>query len=153
MKIRKLRIAVSVFFGLLAVALCVLWVRSYWWIDDFTMHIGKSLPNVSIGAVLGKMCIALAPPEFSAGYYCTPIDDELREYFPGHTTLGFRCFTSTRGHGAIYFPIWLPAAMTASMAWWLMQSPLRLPQFSLRTLLIVATLVAIVLGLDVWLAS
>ena len=26
---RKLRIAVSVFFGVLTVALCVLWVRSY----------------------------------------------------------------------------------------------------------------------------
>ncbi len=29
----RLRIAVSVFFGVLAVALCVLWVRSYWHSD------------------------------------------------------------------------------------------------------------------------
>ena len=30
---RTLRIAVSVFFGLLTVALCVLWVQNYWATD------------------------------------------------------------------------------------------------------------------------
>ena len=33
--IRRLRIAVSVFFALVAVAFAVLWVRSYWLIDDW----------------------------------------------------------------------------------------------------------------------
>ena len=28
---RRVRIAVSVFFGVLTVAMCVLWVRSYFW--------------------------------------------------------------------------------------------------------------------------
>ena len=32
-RFRRLRIAVSVFFGLLTVALCLLWLRSYSWID------------------------------------------------------------------------------------------------------------------------
>ena len=31
--IRRVRIAVSVFFGVMTVALCVLWVRSYWRLD------------------------------------------------------------------------------------------------------------------------
>src|SRR5262245_7567786 len=33
MKYRKLRIAWSVAWGVIAVLLCVLWVRSYWWMD------------------------------------------------------------------------------------------------------------------------
>ena len=33
--IRRVRIAMSVFFGVLTVALCVLWVRSHWWSDAF----------------------------------------------------------------------------------------------------------------------
>ncbi len=48
-----------------------------------------------------------------------------------------------------YLPLWfvaLPAALLASIAW--------LPnRFSLRTLLIATTLVAVVLGLFVWLAK
>lgn len=34
MKYRKLRIAASLFFGLLTVAILVLWVRSYWYWDS-----------------------------------------------------------------------------------------------------------------------
>src|SRR5215212_8964377 len=34
MRFRKLRIAWSVFWGLAAVLLIVLWVRSYWWWDE-----------------------------------------------------------------------------------------------------------------------
>src|SRR5262245_37132843 len=34
MQFKRARIATSVFFGVLAVALCVLWVRSYWRWDE-----------------------------------------------------------------------------------------------------------------------
>ena len=34
LRFRRTRIAVSVFFGVLTVALCVLWVRSYWRFDE-----------------------------------------------------------------------------------------------------------------------
>ena len=34
-KFRKLRIAWSVGWGLVAVLLCVLWVRSYWWVEVY----------------------------------------------------------------------------------------------------------------------
>jgi hypothetical protein len=37
--IRRLRIAASVFFALIAVGLCVLWVRSYWRADQ-CFHVG-----------------------------------------------------------------------------------------------------------------
>lgn len=150
---QQTRNAASVFFGVLTVALCVLWARSYWWIDDFTLYIAKSLPNVSIGTILGKMGIAIAPFQISTGYASTPIDDDIREYFPKYTTLGFGYLTDTRGLRAIYLPIWLPVAMTASMALWLVRSPFRLQQFSLRTMLIVTTLVTVALGIEVWLAS
>jgi hypothetical protein len=38
MRFRKLRIAWSVFWGLAAVLLIVLWVRSYWWHDNIFYH-------------------------------------------------------------------------------------------------------------------
>ena len=38
MRFRKLRIAWSVVWGLAAVLLIVLWVRSYWWVDQITRH-------------------------------------------------------------------------------------------------------------------
>ncbi len=38
MRFRKLRIAWSVFWGLAAVLLVVLWVRSYWWVDQLGYH-------------------------------------------------------------------------------------------------------------------
>ena len=37
MKYRKLRIAWSVAWGVVAVLLCVLWVRSYWWAERFCL--------------------------------------------------------------------------------------------------------------------
>jgi len=36
MAYRKLRITWSVAWGMVAVLLCVLWVRSYWWMDQQT---------------------------------------------------------------------------------------------------------------------
>ena len=45
---RKLRIAVSVFFGVLTVALCVLWVRSYWRVH--VVHCPTAWPLVANSA-------------------------------------------------------------------------------------------------------
>src|SRR6478609_7250090 len=38
MRFRKLRIAWSVAWGLACVLLIVLWVRSYWWCDTYSLH-------------------------------------------------------------------------------------------------------------------
>ena len=48
---RRVRIAVSVFFGVVAVALCVLWVRSYWWRDV----VWRLRPN-NVLTTLGSDC-------------------------------------------------------------------------------------------------
>lgn len=40
MKYRKLRMGWSVGWGVVVVMLCVLWVRSYWWIDTVYVHGG-----------------------------------------------------------------------------------------------------------------
>ena len=53
MKYRKLRIAWSVAWGVVAVLLCVLWVRSYWW-DD--VH---RIPNADIVATVRSGIVAL----------------------------------------------------------------------------------------------
>ena len=53
MKYRKLRIAWSVAWGVVAVLLCVLWVRSYWWADDVTM------PNVTRVVMLSVQSLPL----------------------------------------------------------------------------------------------
>src|SRR5262245_34901426 len=47
--IRSLRIAWSVAWGLLAVLLCVLWVRSYWWREQFVRIRSSDQRFVSVG--------------------------------------------------------------------------------------------------------
>ena len=94
---RHLRIAVSIFFGVLCATYCVLWVMDRWRFDG-------------IGG--GQITYSPAP-----------------------------------GATIVVLPYWciaLIAGMFAIRPW---RGPL---QFSLRTLLIATTLVAVVLGLAVW---
>src|SRR5262245_50076384 len=42
MRFRKLRIAWSVGCGVLCVLLIVMWVRSYWWADSYTIQINQT---------------------------------------------------------------------------------------------------------------
>ena len=142
--IRRLRIAASVFFALMTVALCVLWVRSYWRSDVVARSVaGGSYMEIK------SICGGIRASRQSAGH-------DLPSFWGYRSSvLGERYWPSTRiswgsrgSVGRIHFPHWLPVIVTmliATLCW----KPIE-RRFSLRTLLIATTLVAVALGLGVW---
>src|SRR5262245_57772750 len=131
MKHRKLRIAWSVAWGLLAVLLCVLWVRSYWAWDWL------SAPGVSFATYAGSLYIELGDRE-PWGITTTDLLSNTILVVHEETTLGFLVRPSS-----LYLGMWFLVLMTTSAAAlpWMRWSK----RFSLRTLLIATTLVAVVL--------
>ena len=131
MRYRKLRIAWSVACGVVALLLCVLWMRSYTWMDS-TVVLGKQLPLASYrGHILCNkpwwfIYTGPSQPKFTYSYGISSI---------AHQQLGMNI-----GDGGLAVPHWLLAALIAA-AW--TASCFR---FSLRTLLIGMTLVAALLG-------
>jgi len=135
-----MRIAFSATCGIVAVLLCVLWVRSYWFVDG------------GMGTVGGWFTASSSERGYC--YIGGGEEDEFHEwkYYVAsvpqtspHRKLTFRIASD----GA---EIFVPHILLVSLLGALAISPwLHLPrQFSLRTLLIATTLVAVVLGLIVW---
>jgi hypothetical protein len=151
--VRRLRIAVSVFFAVLTVLLCVLWVRSYWYMDRLHGPISQTRA-IECLSVNGHMLFAITKlviPVQRLNWSLESIDsrDGAAQSESQDTIMGFV-------YGEIdYWTIWGPhwfltmiAATLAAALWF------RVPyRFSLRTMLIATTLLAVVLGLAVWLAA
>jgi hypothetical protein len=163
MKHRKLRIAWSVAWGIAAVLLVALCVRSYWRNDS--VKINQSSTNYfgfltmsadtiiasdrgRVGGIWNGASGLLTPSTWQISSGPPSIEDD-NDPDPG--ILGF-CFTNAPlGMGRIFsVPYWFLVAMLVAIggAPWLSWWPGR---FSLRTLLIATTLVAVGLGLIVWL--
>jgi hypothetical protein len=155
MKFRKLRIAWSVACGITCVLLIVLWVRSYWWVDQFVATFGPYY--VGVGETPGALGIGVGtdtncePWTFSDP---NPAEEWLRlvvmpngERYPSRVWGVFEFNTSDGVN--LSAPFWfliLLSSMAAGASWlrW---------RFSLRTLLIATTLVAVALGLIVFAVS
>jgi hypothetical protein len=157
MRFRKLRIAWSVAWGVVAVLLVVLWVRSYWWIDDVYRHYH---PTHGLGAISqeGSLIFFWGPhndvPLFSPLGFPGPPPTWDYDYYPVYdpsSPIAFPFEFAVRSD-MIGFPTWFGAAVCAGagMAPWPNYIPRR---FSLRTLLIATTLVAVALGLIAWAAK
>jgi hypothetical protein len=130
MRFRKLRIAWSVGWGLLAVLLIALWVRSIYFVDGIKYHSSGMLTAVATmkGAIgLSRKPSPILDTDWS--YLTAPAPKQLPK------------------GGVLFIPLWLVTTTVGglSIVPWV---PYR---FSLRTLLIGTTLVAVVLGLVVWL--
>jgi hypothetical protein len=144
--IRGLRIAVSAVYGILCLLLVVLWVRSYHGEDRASGHVSSSLGvrfyssrgwivcsrNASVGA--GQMY----PWEIALGseYWLDPDDDRLRYGVPND-------FLSSAGFASVSIPHWIltlasGVAAATAVGWRC--------RFSLRTLLIATTLIAVLLA-------
>jgi hypothetical protein len=148
MRFRKLRITWSVGCGIACVLLIVLWVRSYWWSDQYVFPAGQ----IRYGACSLRGCIGLydcddtnVAADSDVGYLSEPesycdFGDDTPQYF-----YWFR-FKSLPGGIAIILPMWFAVATSVAAAF----APWVRIRFSLRTLLIVTTLVAVVLGGIVW---
>lgn len=129
---RKLRIAVSAFFGLLTIALCLLWVRSYTWHDALV----RFAPNQQVIASQNGDIVFL---------------NDLDTWSKRETGWSFR---SRRGDESDGEWMGLRVSHLYFTAFFCLVAVVAFPyslRFSLRTLLIATTLLAIVLGLGIWL--
>ena len=147
MKYRKLRIACSVGCGILCLLLIVLWVRSYWRLEILEKRTG--LQAVQISSVKGRIAIAHLDPRTTIGRsYLNVVAGDSADWRKGGV-LGFAYYDDGLVT-ALIAPHWLPALLSAALAVipWISRSW----RFSLRTLLIAMTLIAVVLGLIVWLS-
>jgi hypothetical protein len=143
MKFRKLRIAWSVAWGIASILLCVLWVRSYRWVDVIAVQ-QSSQRVVGIGSCNASIMIGASSDEtFPLGTWLVEPNLKPVKYLPWFEA-SFHSVSSE-----IYVPDWPLIVLTASVAVapWIRHLRWR---FSLRTLLIATTLVAMVLGLIVW---
>jgi hypothetical protein len=116
------------------VLLIALWVRSYWRLDTVEVYRGYTILSMR-----GRL--------FTDGRFVQIVALDITRdltFFPG-TSTPISGGIATLTHPRVGLPIWLfilLAAMPAATVW------LR-PRFSLRTLLIATTLVAVMLGLMV----
>jgi hypothetical protein len=191
--IRRVRIAVSLFFGVLTVALCVLWVRSYSYSDQWHIRYwGKQ--SILLASKSGRIVIvaheSLHYVRWTSLQQSYSVDDELSfptgkiqqyETFGGFGVMNQPAFDTmpadfaSRGPFNFEFGPWdakpgahilVPQSLNGRgimMPYWFAVLLLAVSfvvslrfqrpcQFSLRTMLIATTLVAVVLGLSVWLA-
>jgi hypothetical protein len=149
MKHRKLRIAWSVAWGMLVAILVSLNVWSCWWWDRCYVQGGST--GIQLSSDAGHTIIVIGPSQPTVhqiifGHLPSPGSSDL---FYANDVLGFyfkRISTSLR----IDIPYWFLALFCVAIAVlpWLDSCSKR---FSLRTLLITTTLVAVGLGLIVWL--
>jgi hypothetical protein len=141
MRFRKLRIAWSVVWGLLAVLLCVLWVRSYWHSDFVTSDKNPVNRLITVGSRFGTTILVLGYFPMDSGQshwrYSTGPAREIDKLFK---------WTSDDGGLVVQVPHFILAAISLAIGY----APWLRYHFSLRTLLIATTLIALVLGLIVW---
>jgi hypothetical protein len=146
MRFRKLRIAWSVLWGVVALLLCVLWVRSYWRID--VLHSPSTRNAWEIWSFNGRL---IADWGFMGGgngklqwTVETPVSAPVDSSRP---MLGFAFRSGYISH-AKSIPLWFVALLSGAIAGvpWLNWST----RFSLRTLLFATTLIAVALGFAVY---
>jgi hypothetical protein len=138
--------------GIACVLLIVLWVRSYKW-NDYRYKCVYGMRALLLDSAHGQVAISttLLPATFGSNWSESGSDD--MDGTPGaiqrftENKLGFAVMTDTNNFSVV-LPHWFALALiaTCAAAPWMQWSK----RFSLRTLLIATTLVAMVLGLIVW---
>ncbi len=145
--IRGLRIAVSAVCGILCVLLIVLWVRSYWRYDTVRGHFVKSqLFSISLWqGVVSFTTHQEADPNAVRLFGHWHIDTRTSPSFVDQPAWWFRVSLQPTLRAVVSAPNWFLVFMSATLAVipWIQWSR----RFSLRTLLIAITLIAVVLGL------
>jgi len=162
MRFRKLRIVWSVSWGIAAVLLCVLWARSYsWWDELYTPTSVERYysPASDSGVIIvesasGRVTVCC---KTSSGEWYWHVSLKLNgRYWNGEESeyrskgfAGFALYSPGGSYHTLRLPDWflvLTSLGLAAMPWlrWARR-------FSLRTLLIATTLVAVILGLIGWL--
>jgi hypothetical protein len=140
MKYRKLRIAYSVGWGMLCLLLVAFWMRSYWWVDAIFY---SSDSNVfEIESVSGHIRIfSNAEVGENVGWYYANMHLDHRYVLPL-----FEWDNNLPAHFIAGLPHWVAAALTPAFA----LAPWFTFRFSLRTLLIGVTVIAVLLGASIY---
>jgi hypothetical protein len=158
MRYRKLRIAWSVVWGVVAVLLVVLWVRSYWRTDTCAFPIGVSVQIISSSrGELGIGSLTSPSPPGTFPWNVTSDKADGKRLWAGMkdspplSWFGIRYQQFSPAMTLFAVTYWLPVLITVIFAYapWIRQHRWR---FTLRTLLIATTLAAIFLGLIVYLS-
>jgi hypothetical protein len=145
MRYRKPRIAWSVAWGVAAVLLCVLWVRSYSWRQTFNRLTPNELYQ-EIASDSGRLSLQSQYQPFAD---VGPIDWEYEAYPPTfHEAPGF-WFVWHDNEWSAVIPHWFAMLFTLVLG----VLPWLRWRFSLRSLLVATTLVSVLLGLIVWAAK
>ena len=136
--------------GILAVLLVLLWVRSYWRWDAIGVQKSGSI-YAGFGADLGVLYAGWNP---DVSTFMTRDRWQSRTYptDPGRRSLGYFGFNFTRLPflgTTVSLPIWFLTLLAAIIA----TGPYAQWRFSLRTLLMLTTLVAVGLGVAVYLSK
>lgn len=162
--VRALRIAWSVMWGIACVLLCVLWVRSYWHADYLRGTL--KFDNLQIVSDAGRLLYTYEHGDYFGNGFSWLINESVdvesdREQLPflanwvgvdidtytPSIKAGFCAGETVLGY-AIMVPHWFAALTIGTLGAlpWLRWSK----RFSLRTLLIATTLIAVGSGLIVW---
>jgi hypothetical protein len=144
MRYRKLRIAWSVLWGIACVLLIALWVRSYQYVETLDWTTNKRVWWVA--SCSGVCNFQRVDFECFHGSHF-PLSDGFT-YEVRTPTLPDKTFRWNHAQG--FFEVQLPDWLLLLACAGLIAGPFIRPRFSLRTLLIATTLVAVVLGLMVW---
>lgn len=141
--LRYLRIAVTTLSLTACVLLIALWVRSYWRLDILEKRTG--VQALQISSVNGRIATAHLDRTQIGKSYLAVVAGDAADWRKGGV-LGFAYYEDGFVM-AFIAPHWLPALLSAALAVipWISRSW----RFSLRTLLIATTLVAVALGLIV----
>jgi len=148
-RFRRLRIAVSVFFGVVIVVFATLWVRSYRGEDVICVPtLGRYF---RLNSVPGRIYFSLqyVGRKFWSNHSWKGNGSaavELRHAISDRYEMFGFALREKNGTSYVHVPHWflVSAAAAAAISPWLRW------KYSLRTLLVAITLVAVVLGLAVW---
>jgi hypothetical protein len=155
MRFRRLRIAFSATCLTACVLLIVLWVRSYWWVDTIAERVSATtwITGWSVEGQILWMLESNPNDSRPAGWNIDKVRiEEFNDMMDGNPYYQphpfgspvLRRITFDSKQGAI--PYWFSALVAATVA----TLPWLCWRFSLRTLLIATTLVALVLGAIVY---
>jgi hypothetical protein len=157
-RFRKLRIAWSVGWGIACLLLVALWVRSYRYWDQLYNPISKQMDLVIVESASGGVIVRLTTGQVG-GRWKRHMSRDLRSGSAGGATrdwnetyrdkeIGGFAYHVTPWHTTFRAPLWFPAVLFAALS----ALPWIRWRFSLRTLLIAMTLIAVGLGLAVYAA-
>jgi hypothetical protein len=154
MKYRKLRIAWTAFFSVVAILLCALLVRSYWRSDSFEEYRGAGMYRSADRINLYSTCGSLGlfrwtfSEDINVGDWAYESDEVEADDIEIH--LNHFVWQQDGNLLTVRLPIWsiIAACIFVAVLPWFSSLPRR---YSLRTLLVATALIAVALGTIVWL--